>query len=419
MQHIKGKSTNILLLFLSIIILLSIAGPQMKNINNILELIFVLCYFIGFLGVLLTSVFSAIENLRKLTIPLVIFSLTDAILLGAFNYLPKSFKTREVEYLDLFLQYLGHVSVMVCLVVVLIFSLKYSIRNRSKIISFIYTKVRSSATSIPSNMRLLTIWIGEDFADLTYAFRLISRVTIFRLFAISDLFLITMILFLLLTPISTTLAAFISGILLLGLFGMFIWQILSNLLKLWVDIWKKLTPPDPTPIKLSKDDSDIRLLDSISDRMESRDFSVNQNRNIAHSIFQSLLLSILILGLLSTAASIQIWNKNNWQLEAIEILSEAVDAILSNFIFWYDPLVSWMYIYESTVISPEFGAILISVLALPGVIVAKNLVYKIEEVLYKYHSQFGTHGRIAIWYFNVLFLILVVGSIYLAILNSV
>ena len=178
----------------------------------------------------------------------------------------------------------------------------------------------------------------------------------------------------------------------IGLVALFFWQLISGSYKYWTSLWERSTPPNTESLDSNIAESDEiwiwkNFYKSESD-LESPDIG-----SILIAIWQSITLFGLLL-LLGLGIFVLLHVNMLFQLPILDLTLELSKMVIGELLFWYDPGVEILISSGMSSNQAELLMGFLTITAPSGVIIAKNLVYHMENKLYKLYFGFGLLGKV-------------------------
>lgn len=261
----------------------------------------------------------------------------------------------------------------------------------------------ANADSAPQTEETYSLWaeLKTDLAAGLTATVIISRAVLFRLFSFTLLFLC---LILVMVPFSALIetipilvlpVAALIGTLFLGTVGLFFWQIFGGMLSLWRDLWVRTTPPNPQPLRGQFHDAmPIGLWEELPKSIEDYDTEPHFNLKLVRSVIHGIALGTCILGVGVGLTLVYLKNRTTWDIYEMHLFFDGLEVVVGKVAIWYGPIVEFLQTVGIELMPAKLLAMYIVFLTLPGALIMKNALYKIEEFVYRVFSRLGTQGRI-------------------------
>jgi hypothetical protein len=202
----------------------------------------------------------------------------------------------------------------------------------------------------------------------------------------------------------------------IGLIALFVWQLIRGTYEFWTALWKRSTPHNTKYLNSNIKKSNKlwiweNFYKSESD-VESPDFG-----SLLIAIWRSLALFVLLV-LLGLTMMALLYVNILFNLPILDLMLKLSKMVIAELLFWYDPGVKILISSGMRSNQAELFMGFVTITAPSGAIIAKYLVYYMENKLYKLYFGFEILGRIQFVLLAVLFNVAIASGALLSIVEG-
>jgi hypothetical protein len=178
----------------------------------------------------------------------------------------------------------------------------------------------------------------------------------------------------------------------IGLIALFVWELIRGMYEFWTSLWVHSTPHDTKYLNSSIEESDKLWIWKNFNKSES-DVELPESGSLLLAIWRSFALFVLLV-ILGLAMMTLLYVNTLFDLPILDLMLKLSKMVIAELLFWYGPGVEILTSSGMGSNQAELIMGFVTITAPSGTIIAKYLVYYMENKLYKLYFGFGLLGRV-------------------------